>query len=121
LRDLTFTGRSAGVGSARLSTEEDDVYARVARWEGADGDALRRSAEEMSANASSGPPPGVPAKGFLMLIDPENGRSMAVVLFETEEDLRKGDETLNAMTPTGNIGGQRTSVETYEVGVDVRV
>jgi hypothetical protein len=55
-----------------------------------------------------------------MLIDPDGGRSIAIGLFETEEDLRKGDETLNAMSPSRDDVGRRTSVETYEVAVDVR-
>jgi hypothetical protein len=96
------------------------MYARVARWEGAEGDALRRSADEINAQAESGPPPGVPAKGFIMLIDPETGRSLGIALFETEEDLRTGDEALNAMNPSGDDVGSRTSVEHYEVAVDVR-
>ena len=95
------------------------MYARVARWEGGDGEAMRRAVEEINSNASSGPPEGVPAKSFLMLIDPDNGRSMGIVLFETEEDLRKGDETLNSMTPPSDGLGRRSSVETYEVGVEV--
>jgi hypothetical protein len=97
------------------------MYARVARWEGAEGDALRRSADEINAQAASGPPPGVPAKGFMMLIDPDSGRSIAVALFDSEEDLRTGDEALNAMNPSGDDVGSRTSVELYEVAVDVRV
>jgi hypothetical protein len=97
------------------------VYARVAKWDGADAEAMRKSAEEINSQASSGPPEGVPAKGFLLLIDPENGRSMAVGLFETEEDLRQGDEVLNSMSPPDDGMGQRTSVETYEVAVDVRL
>lgn len=97
------------------------MYARVARWEGADGDELRRTAEEIGADASSGPPEGVPAKGFLMLIDPDNGRCVAISLFETEEDLRKGDETLNSMNPPGGGMGRRTSVEMYEAAIDVRL
>jgi hypothetical protein len=98
------------------------MYARVARWEGADGDALRRMAEQMASRAESGPPEGVPAKGFLLLVDPDGGRSLAIGLFDTEDDLRKGDETLNAMSPPHDEDtGTRTSVETYEVGVDVRV
>ncbi len=97
------------------------MFARVARWEGADGDALRRTAEEMNQRASSGPPSGVPASGFLMLIDPESGRSLAIALFETEDDYRKGDDALNAMNPeTGDVG-RRTSVERYEIAVDVRL
>lgn len=64
----------------------------------------------------------MPAKGFLMLIDPDGGNSLAISLFETEEDLRKGDETLNAMNPeSGDDVGKRTSVEKYEIAVDVRV
>jgi hypothetical protein len=97
------------------------MYARVARWEGAEGDALRRSADEISSRAASGPPPGVPATGFLMLIDPESGRSLAVSLFESEEDLRTGDQALNAMNPSGDDVGKRTSVESYEVAIDIRV
>lgn len=96
------------------------MYARVARWEGGEADALRASAQEMNERAASGPPEGVPAKGFLMLVDPEGGTSMAIALFETEEDRRKGDETLNGMNPERGDVGKRTSVEMYEVGVDVR-
>ena len=97
------------------------MYARVARWEGGQGDALRRAAGEINDNAASGPPEGVPAKGFLMLIDPDTGRSMAVALFETEEDMRKGDEALNRMNPSGPDVGSRSWVEMYEVGADIRL
>ena len=34
-----------------------------------------------------------------MLIDSEKGRGLAIRPFETEGDLRKGDETLNSMSP----------------------
>jgi hypothetical protein len=48
-----------------------------------------------------------------------NRRSLAIALFETEEDLR---EALNAMNPEpGDDVGKRTSVEQYEVAVDVRL
>jgi hypothetical protein len=97
------------------------MYARVARWEGADGDALRRAADEMNGQGADGPPPGVPAKGFMMLIDPDGGRSLGIVLFETEEDMRTGDAALNEMNPTGGDAvGSRTSVEMYEVAVDLK-
>jgi hypothetical protein len=96
------------------------MYARVARWEGANGEALRASAEDMSSRAASGPPEGVPAKGFLMLIDADGGRSLAISLFETMDDLRQGDQVLNAMNPGPDDVGRRTSVETYEVAVDLK-
>jgi hypothetical protein len=96
------------------------MYARVARWEGADAEALRRTADDIKSQ--SGPPPGVPANGFLMLIDPDSGRNLSIALFETREDLEKGDETLNSMNPQGGENtGRRTSVEKYEVAVDVRL
>ena len=97
------------------------MYARVARWEGATGDALQSSVDDLKERAGQGPPPGVPAKGFTMLYDPESGRSLAISLFETEEDLRKGDETLNTMSPSSADVGKRVSVETYEVGIDLRL
>ena len=96
------------------------MYARVAKFEGAQGDALRREAQDIASRAPSGPPEGVPATGFLMLIDPDSGRSLAISLFETEDDLQKGNETLNSMNPASDDAGRRTSVETYEVAVDLR-
>jgi hypothetical protein len=97
------------------------MYARVARWEGAEPGAVRSTAEAINADAASGRPEGVPATGFLLLIDPDNGRSIAVALFDTEEDLRQGDAAFNAMDPPGAGMGSRASVETYEVAVDVRI
>lgn len=97
------------------------MYARVARWEGAEGDAMRRTAAEINSDASTGPPEGVPAKGFLMLIDTDKGQGLAISLFETENDLRAGDEVLNSMNPPGGGLGQRVSVEAYEVAIDVRL
>jgi hypothetical protein len=96
------------------------MYARIARFEGGQADAIRQSAEEIGTRAESGPPDGVPAKGFLLLIDPDNGRGLGISLFESEEDLRKGDEVLNSMSPPSADMGHRASVETYEVAVDVR-
>jgi hypothetical protein len=96
------------------------MYARVARFEGAEAEPMRRSAQEINSRAATGPPEGVPAKGFLMLIDPDNGQGLAISLFETEDDLRQGDATLNEMSPPDDALGRRIGVETYEVAVDVR-
>jgi hypothetical protein len=94
------------------------MYARVATWEGGEADAIRSSVASIDVEA--GPPPNVPAKGLMMLIDPDNGRTMSVVLFETEEDLRAGDAALSAMNPDTPPTGSRTGVHMYEVAVDVR-
>jgi hypothetical protein len=96
------------------------MYARVARWEGGKADAIRAASAEIASQASSGPPEGVPAKGFLFLVDPDNGRTIAIGLFETEEDRSVGDATLNAMSPPGEGLGSRAAVEMYEVAADLR-
>ena len=93
------------------------MYVRIARFEGGDlGDAdqaVARVREQMQGER----PPGLEdAKRLLMLIDRQSGRGLGVTFFATEEDMRRGDEALNAMNPEG--GARRTSVEMYEVGLD---
>ena len=97
------------------------MFARVARWEGADAETLESSVREIRARAESegGPPEGVPAKKFLLLHDTTAGKALAVTLFETEDDYRQGDETLNSMSPPGDGMGQRVSVEKFELVVDL--
>jgi hypothetical protein len=93
------------------------MYARVATFEqSGDVDA----AIEMVRNdvASDSRPPGLEdAKGFMMLVNRETGKNLGIVMFETEDALKRGDAALNAMTPTGE--GSRTSVEIYEIPVSV--
>lgn len=97
------------------------MYARVAQWEGADAKALEDSAAEIRSQAETagGPPPGVPAKEFLLLHDTAAGKAIAITLFESEEDYRQGDETLNSMSPPGEGMGRRISVEKLELAVRV--
>jgi hypothetical protein len=95
------------------------MYARVARWEGASAEALDQAAAGIRENAESGPPEGLPAKRLLLLQDKESGRSMAITLFESEEDYQQGDATLNSMSPPGDGMGQRTGVDKYEVAVEM--
>lgn len=97
------------------------MYARVARWEGAEASSLEESAAQIRAQAESegGPPPGVPAKEFLLLHDTAAGKAIAITMFENEDDYREGDETLNSMSPPGGGMGERVSVEKYELAVHV--
>jgi hypothetical protein len=97
------------------------MYARVARWEGASAEALEQVAAGIREDAGSGPPEGVPAKKFLLLQDQGSGRSMAITLFETEDDYRQGDETLDSMSPPGEGMGSRIAVDKYEVAVELDV
>ena len=91
------------------------MYARVASFQGDPAnvdDAISRVRSEVESGA---PPPGLEGAKMLMLIDRETGKGLGVTLFESEEAMRRGDEALNALSPGG--GGQRTSVEFYEVPV----
>ncbi|MGZ8687191.1 MAG: hypothetical protein ACXWZP_02050 [Gaiellaceae bacterium] len=87
-------------------------YARVVTFD-ADDAALEALLDEI--NASAGPPEGVPAKRITVLADRSAGKVVVAVRFGSEEDLRKGAEALEAMSPpdAGNI--RRVSVDAYEV------
>ena len=80
---------------------------------------LEESAAEIRSRSDAGPPPGVPAKQFLLLHDAAAGKALAITLFETEADYREGDETLNSMSPPGGGMGERVSVEKLEVAVQL--
>jgi hypothetical protein len=70
---------------------------------------------EMRRQIESGEPPeGMPSGELLMLHDPEGERAVAIVIFDSEEDYRKGDEILDGM-PASDTPGRRTSVTKYTV------
>jgi hypothetical protein len=92
------------------------MYARVATFQG-DPSQVDQSIEFVRGQSSEGAPPGLEnSKGMLMLVDRKTGKGLGIVLFETEDDMRKGDEALNAMNPPAATGS-RTSVDFYEVPV----
>jgi hypothetical protein len=87
-------------------------YVRVADFE-ADEAALETLVSTIKAD--SGPPEGVPAKAINVLKSRESGKVRVVVFFGSEEDLRKGSETLDAMSPPEGASMRRLSVETFEI------
>jgi hypothetical protein len=98
------------------------MQARVATFEGGDADQIRSSMAEIGQRSESGPPEGVPAKALLVLHQADQGKVMAITLFETPEDYETGHATLESMDPpTPGAMGRRTSVERWEVGADRRV
>ena len=94
------------------------MHARVATFEGGDTEQVRQVFAEINRRSASGPPEGLPSVGLLMLHSPDDGKVIAISLFETPETLEQGDAVLNAMEPPGpgNLG-RRASVERYEVGI----
>jgi hypothetical protein len=87
------------------------ALARVVSFDGVSSDHM---AEMKSRMESGDPPEGMPAGELLILHDPEAERSLAIVIFDNEEDYRKGDEILDAM-PASDTPGNRTSVTKYDV------
>ena len=95
------------------------MFARVARFEGAGPDSVDGNVAAVRQQIDAGmasPPPGLEGvQEAWMLVDRATGAGLSITLFETEEDLQRGDAALNAMTPAGE--GTRTGVETCEVAV----
>jgi hypothetical protein len=96
------------------------VYARIATFEGVDPAAIEHEAETIRSQMGQTPPEGLEdAQGVMMLLDRQNGKSLAIVLFGSEDGMRRGDEALNAMSPDAGAG-RRSSVAFYEVPLDLR-
>ena len=92
------------------------MYVRIARFEGGDEGAMDQTIDRIKED-SGNPPPGLEgAKRVMVLFDRENRRGLGMTFFDTEDDLRRGDEALNAMSPEGDA--RRASVEVYEVGLE---
>jgi hypothetical protein len=89
------------------------ALARVVSFEGVGSD---RMAELKSRIEGGEPPEGMPPSELLVLHDPEGERSLAIVLFDNDDDYRKGHEILDAM-PGPETPGSRTSVTKYDVAV----
>lgn len=107
------------------------MYARLVRFEGADRAVMARDIEEMRTqieSESTEDPSGQLDQGqmdmlrqlvkrVLLLADREKGSSAMVVFCETADDVRRLDELFNQMSPSEG-GGQRQSVDIYEVAID---
>ena len=89
------------------------ALARVVSFEGVSSDRMANLKSEIE---SGNPPEGMPPAELMILHDPEGERSLAIVVFDNEDDYRKGDEILGSM-PTPDTPGRRTSVTKYEVAV----
>ena len=94
------------------------MHARVASFEG-DPSSIDQMVDQIRKDAESGQrPPGLEdAKGLIVMVDRQTGKSVGITFFEDEEALKRGDEALNQMSPDGP--SRRTSVEFYEVPIKV--
>jgi hypothetical protein len=100
----------------QIDKEDGMALARVVSFEGVSKDRM----EEMDREMRDGQPPeGFPPAELVVLHNPEAETSLAIVIFETEDDYKRGDEILNAM-PAGDTPGQRTSVTKYNVATRMK-
>jgi hypothetical protein len=87
--------------------------ARVVSFDGVSAERMEALKEEIG---EGGRPDEIPATEILVLHDAEGERSLAILLFDNEDDYARGDAALNAM-PAPEAPGNRTSVTKYNVAV----
>jgi hypothetical protein len=92
------------------------AVARVVTFDGVTQERMDELDREMQ---SGQPPEGMPSAELIVLHDAEAEKSVAIVIFENEDDYKKGDEILGNM-PAGNTPGQRTSVTKYNVATRMK-
>ena len=92
------------------------ALARVVTFDGVSKERM----DEMDREMQSGQPPeGMPSAELIVLHDAAAEKSVAIVIFDSEEDYKKGDEILGSM-PAGNTPGTRTSVTKYDVATRMK-
>ena len=99
------------------------MWVRVARFEGGTAEGLdaeiARTKEQLNEGAA---PPGLEGvRRVVEAIDRSRGSAIALIYCDTEEDLRKAHETLDAMSPSSEGSGRRVSVDLYEIANDVEL
>jgi hypothetical protein len=90
------------------------ALARVVSFDGVTASHMEDLKQRMGDESNR--PDDIPANEVIVLHDPEGERSIAIVLFDSEEDYQRGDAALNAM-PAGDTPGNRTSVGKYQVAI----
>jgi hypothetical protein len=92
------------------------ALARVVTFDGVSKDRMAEMDREMQDGQ---PPEGFPDAELIVLHDPEAEKSLVVIIFENENDYKRGDEILSAM-PADDTPGQRTSVTKYDVATRMK-
>ena len=92
------------------------ALARVVTFDGVSKERMAELKKEMEAGEA---PEGFPSSELIVLHDPDAEKSLVVVVFDSEDDYKKGDEVLSAM-PAGDTPGQRTSVTKYDVAMRMK-
>src|SRR5439155_22503092 len=103
-----------GVGSSLPKGRREQVYARVASFEGRDSSLTDQLIQRVRDQGPSAVPD---AKGFLGLFDRERGTALGITFFDSEEAIRNSQQAFEDMAqnfPT-EMRGRRASVDIHEV------
>jgi hypothetical protein len=92
------------------------ALARVVTFDGVTSDRMQQMKQEMEGGEA---PEGFPQSELIVLHDPEAEKSLVLVVFDSEEDYKKGHEILDSM-PAGDTPGQRSSVTKYDVAMRMK-
>ena len=93
------------------------MYVRVVRFTDVTTEQVDRTLARIEE--ADGPPPDVPTTGIQLLFDEAQGTALAVQLFDSIDDMRKGDQAFGAMDPA-DTPGTRVSVDMCELKLDRR-
>ena len=90
-------------------------YARVVTFEIDEASSGRAGRTDQRVRRAAG---DIPATRITVLADRAAGRVVVATRFGSEEDLRKGAATLEAMSPPEGGNVRRVSVDVYEVALE---
>ena len=91
------------------------MYARVVRFTDVSPDRINEISSRIEQE--EGPPPGVDATGFKLLVDENQGTAVFIGFFDSDEKLRQASQVLDQMDPS-ETPGTRASVDLCEVKVE---
>ena len=107
------------------------MYARVARFEGLDTSRIDADIadmkQQMDAGRSGELPEGAPEEArvlmetvtrWVQLVDRDKGTAVGIAFCATQDDARRADEVLDAMSPPDGAGRRLGNAEIYEVVLD---
>lgn len=92
------------------------MYARVATFEG-DPARIDDGIRDVRAGFAGDVPEALRDVRLLMLVNRTTGKGFGVTLWDSEEEMRRGDEALEAL-PGPHDHGRRIAVDFYEVPVN---
>jgi len=94
------------------------MHLRVVRFTDVDPDRLEKLVSEI--DESEGPPPGVKATGLQILLDRDQGTSVVLQFFDSEQDMRDSEQAFDSMD-AGDTPGTRASVDRCELKRELKM